>query len=122
MMKISTARNQRENAWFLFSHFCSSDRLLQCWGKLHRLEMGHGGKAFPGFLDREMGLDRSSYRHTPKGLCFLKKKHTCNPSDSGGRYQEDHGSKSAWVNSSCDPISKNPSQKKGWRSGLRHRS
>jgi hypothetical protein len=34
----------------------------------------------------------------------------CNPSYSGGRDQEDHGSKSAWVNSLQDPISKNPSK------------
>jgi hypothetical protein len=26
--------------------------------------------------------------------------HACNPSDSGGRDQEDHGSKPAWANSS----------------------
>jgi hypothetical protein len=32
--------------------------------------------------------------------------HTCNPSYSGGRDQEDHGSKPAWVNSFQDPISK----------------
>jgi hypothetical protein len=34
--------------------------------------------------------------------------HTCNPSYSGGRDQEDCGSKSAWANSSRDPISKIP--------------
>jgi hypothetical protein len=38
--------------------------------------------------------------------------HTCNPSYSGSRDQEDHGSKPAWANSSRDPISKNPSQKR----------
>jgi hypothetical protein len=38
--------------------------------------------------------------------------HTHNPSYSGGRDQEDRGSKPAWANSSPDPISKNPSQKK----------
>jgi hypothetical protein len=32
--------------------------------------------------------------------------HACNPSFSGGRDQEDHGSKPAWANSSCDSISK----------------
>jgi hypothetical protein len=37
--------------------------------------------------------------------------HTCNPSYSGGRDQENHGSKSTWANSSKDRISKNPSQK-----------
>jgi hypothetical protein len=38
--------------------------------------------------------------------------HTCNPCYSGGRDQEDHGSKPAWVNSLKDPILKTPSQKK----------
>jgi hypothetical protein len=36
----------------------------------------------------------------------------CNPSYSGGRDQEDHGLKPAGANSSRDPISKNPSQKR----------
>jgi hypothetical protein len=39
--------------------------------------------------------------------------HTCNPSYSGDRDQEDHGLKSAWANSLQDPILKHPSQKKG---------
>jgi hypothetical protein len=39
--------------------------------------------------------------------------HTCNSSYSGGRDQEDLSSKPAWANSSQDPISKNPSQKRG---------
>jgi hypothetical protein len=30
--------------------------------------------------------------------------HACNPSYSGGRDQEDHGSKPAWANGSQDPI------------------
>jgi hypothetical protein len=37
---------------------------------------------------------------------------TVNPSYSGGRDQEDCGSKPAQANSSQDPISKNPSQKR----------
>jgi hypothetical protein len=37
--------------------------------------------------------------------------HTCNPNYSGGRDQEDRGSKPAQANSSQDPISKNLSQK-----------
>jgi hypothetical protein len=32
--------------------------------------------------------------------------HACNPSYSGGRDQEHHGLKPAWVNSLQDPISK----------------
>jgi hypothetical protein len=42
---------------------------------------------------------------------------TYNPSYSGGRDQEDRGSKPAWTSSSQDPISKIPNTKKGWRSG-----
>jgi hypothetical protein len=38
--------------------------------------------------------------------------YACNPRDSGGRDQEDHDSKPTQANSSWDPISKNPSQKK----------
>jgi hypothetical protein len=38
--------------------------------------------------------------------------HTCNPSYSGGRDQEDQGSKPAWANSLQDPILKNPTQKR----------
>jgi hypothetical protein len=38
--------------------------------------------------------------------------HTCNPNYSGGRDQEDCGLKTAWENSSPDPILKNPSQKR----------
>jgi hypothetical protein len=48
--------------------------------------------------------------------------HTCNPSYSGGRDQEDQGLKPAQANSSQDSISKkDPSQKKGWWSGSRCR-
>jgi hypothetical protein len=43
--------------------------------------------------------------------------HACNPSFSGGRNQEDRGSKPAQVNSLWDPISKKPFIKKGWWSG-----
>jgi hypothetical protein len=37
---------------------------------------------------------------------------SCNSSYSGGRDREGWGSKPAWANSSYDPISKNPSQKR----------
>jgi hypothetical protein len=40
--------------------------------------------------------------------------HTCNPSKSGGRDQEDHSLKPVQENSSQDPISKKPITKKGW--------
>jgi hypothetical protein len=38
--------------------------------------------------------------------------HTCNPSYSRGRDQEDHGRKPARANSSQDPISKKPFTKR----------
>jgi hypothetical protein len=38
---------------------------------------------------------------------------SCSPSYSGGRYQEAHGSKPAWANSSQNPILKKPFTKKG---------
>jgi hypothetical protein len=39
--------------------------------------------------------------------------HACNPSYSGGREQEDYGSKSVWANRSRDPILKKTHHKKG---------
>jgi hypothetical protein len=39
--------------------------------------------------------------------------HACNPSNSGGRDQEDHGFKPTWVNSSGDPIEKKTITEKG---------
>jgi hypothetical protein len=39
--------------------------------------------------------------------------HTCNPSYSESRDQEDHGSKPAWANSLRDPICKKIHHKKG---------
>jgi hypothetical protein len=46
-------------------------------------------------------------------LCWPPVAHACNPSYSGGRDQEDHGSKSAQANSSWDSISKIPITKMG---------
>jgi hypothetical protein len=43
--------------------------------------------------------------------------HTCNPSYSGGRDQEDRSSKPAQANSSRDPILKIPNTQKGGRGG-----
>jgi hypothetical protein len=47
--------------------------------------------------------------------------HTFNLSYSGGRDQEDPGSKAAQANSSWDPSSKKSITKKGWWSGSRYR-
>jgi hypothetical protein len=38
-------------------------------------------------------------------VCWVPVAHACDLSYSGGRDQEDHGSKPAWANSSRDPIS-----------------
>jgi hypothetical protein len=43
--------------------------------------------------------------------------HTCNPSSSGGRDQEDHGSKLAQANSFGNPISKKKKKKYTFNSG-----
>jgi hypothetical protein len=45
--------------------------------------------------------------------------HTCNPSYSGGRDQEDHCAKSVQANSSQDSYLKKPVTKKSWWSGSR---
>jgi hypothetical protein len=45
--------------------------------------------------------------------------HTCHPSYSGGRDQEDRGSKTTHGNSLRDPILKTPITRKGWWSGSR---
>jgi hypothetical protein len=47
--------------------------------------------------------------------------HAYNPSYSGGKDQEDHGSKPVWANSLRDPISKETITKKDWQSGLWYR-
>jgi hypothetical protein len=47
--------------------------------------------------------------------------HSCNPSYSGGRDQEDRSLKPVQENSSQDPVSKKPTTKKGWLSGSRWR-
>jgi hypothetical protein len=44
--------------------------------------------------------------------CWMPVAHACNPSYSGGRDQEDRGSKPARANSLRDPISKNPKTKR----------
>jgi hypothetical protein len=41
-------------------------------------------------------------------ICCAPVSQAYNPSYSGGRDQEDNGSKSAWANNSQDPISKIP--------------
>jgi hypothetical protein len=48
--------------------------------------------------------------------------HTCNPSYSGDRDQEDWSSKPAWANSLRDSILKKHITEKGWWSGSRCRS
>jgi hypothetical protein len=54
-----------------------------------------------------------------KILSWVLVAHAYNPTYSGGRDQEDHGSKSARGHSLQDTILKNPITKKGWWSGSR---
>jgi hypothetical protein len=43
-------------------------------------------------------------RQKETNLGWAPAAHTCNPSYSGGRHQEDRSSKSAWANISQDPV------------------
>jgi hypothetical protein len=54
-----------------------------------------------------------AFRKSYVFLCWALVVHTCNPSYSGGRDQEDCNLKPAWVNSLRGPILKNSSQKNG---------
>jgi hypothetical protein len=56
---------------------------------------------------------------TKECLCWAAMVYASNPSYSGGRDQEDHGSKPALANSLQDPLLKKPFTKKGWWSGSR---
>jgi hypothetical protein len=69
-----------------------------------------------------MNLYISAKKNHHKLFFFFKEKnkikrvpvaHSCNPSYSGGRDQEDLSSRPAWANCSQDPISKNTQPKKG---------
>jgi hypothetical protein len=78
---------------------------------------------------QEAEAERSQVQGQPKLYRELVKNqnswallaHACNPSYSGGRDQEDQGSKPAWANSLGDPILKKTITKKGWWSASRYR-
>jgi hypothetical protein len=55
-------------------------------------------------------------------FCWAPVAHSCNPSYSRSRDQEDHGWKPAWANSSRDPILKKPFTKQVWWSGSNGRA
>jgi hypothetical protein len=63
-------------------------------------------------LDSSLSTTKEKEKCKPGGVA-----HVCNLSYSGGRDQKDHRSKPAWVNSSRDPISKNPITK-NWAGGV----
>jgi hypothetical protein len=63
----------------------------------------------------EMNLDGSLFLKII--ITWVLVAYTCNPSYSGGRDQEDHGSKPAQENSSQDTILKNPSCTQKYRAG-----
>jgi hypothetical protein len=74
-------------------------------GMEFRVEIGY----LHSLWDKHLQTQRESM------LSLVPVAHTYNPSYSGGRDQEDHGSQPAQANSWWDPILKNPSQKRaGW--------
>jgi hypothetical protein len=62
---------------------------------------------------RKYGYQNKQYIYKTTMLGRTPVAHTCNPSYSGGRDQEDHGLKPAWASSSQDPILKTPIMEKG---------
>jgi hypothetical protein len=63
---------------------------------------------------KEREREREDWRKAFKtSCCRALLAHTYNPSYSGGRNQEHHGSKPAWANRSQDPDLKNPITKIG---------
>jgi hypothetical protein len=77
--------------------------------------------SFPPFFRSILALVRQQPSKDTETLRCQPLLSACNPSYSGGRDQEDHGSKPAQENSSWDPISKKPNTKNGWWSGSRCR-
>jgi hypothetical protein len=63
-------------------------------------------------LSSNFSPTKEKKRKRKKKVSQVPVAHTCNPSYSGGRDQEDGSSKPAQADSSQDPISKNASQKK----------
>jgi hypothetical protein len=58
-------------------------------------------------------MKKEEHSHINKcSLGLVLVDHTCNPSYSGGRDQEDQGSKPDRANSPREPISKNPHKKR----------
>jgi hypothetical protein len=84
-------------------HLCADSRAFTCQA--------------PSVLQRR--ATEVFLRCRPREIVQRKARSACNPSYSGGRYQEDHYSKPAQANSSWDSISKKPFTKKGWWSGSR---
>jgi hypothetical protein len=85
-----------------------SETCLRCL----RLREGTVGPA-----SHSESMQRQDSSHILVGPFRVLVVHTCNCSYSGGRDQEDGGSKPVQANSLKDPILKNPSQKKAWWSG-----
>jgi hypothetical protein len=73
------------------------------------------------WLKRHKSLSSNPYtgREKKKDMRFFRAlvAHTCNPSYSGVRDEENEGSKPAQANSSRDPILKNPVTK-NWAGGV----
>jgi hypothetical protein len=57
---------------------------------------------------KSLGLVFAIYYFRKELFCQVPVAHTCNPGYSGGRDQEDHGSKPTWANSSSRPYLEKP--------------
>jgi hypothetical protein len=80
-------------------------------------DFGVGGVLWP---PKSQGNLRLSYKQNPTSRIsrsWAMVAHTCNLNYSGGRDQEDQGSKPALAAVSRDPILKIPITKQDWRSG-----
>jgi hypothetical protein len=96
---------------------------LSSGSSLLRRQFGEGGRQRKR-KERKRKRERCIFVITIEGvqemphekMHFELEAHTCNPSYSGGRDQEDHGSKPTWANSSQDPVSKKHNTKeRGWQ-------
>jgi hypothetical protein len=64
------------------------------------------------WLELEINMLNEISQDQKAKYCWAPVAHTCNPSYSGGRDQEDCSLKPAWANSLRDSILNNPSQKR----------
>jgi hypothetical protein len=92
-------------------YFCSDGEPNLAHLSMYFTTEPHTGLGFLKEKKKKSRLKNSSLSQVPVA-------HACNPSNSGGRDEEDCGLKPTWANSLRDPVSKNTQPKKGWWSDL----